>query len=162
MREIGSKKRIVLPEDDFVVQMKALWKTFHENYLSKGSKNSQAENSVTAPNEFLYFKNVRELKAYEAKKTEINRELFRGFFKLKGEKKERLLLKRKLVDQNIELLASRIKNRSVSYVKLKRGATRYSESFFFLCRSVGDFFAYSVFAYVLLYSAYLPLTSFVF
>ncbi len=142
--------------------MKALWKAFHENYLSKGLKTSRSENSETAPNEFLYFKNVRELKAYEAKKTEINRELLRGFFKLKGEKKERLLLKRKLVDQNIELLSSRIKNRSVSYVKIKRGATKYSESLFFLCRSVGDFFAYSIFVYVILYSAYLPLSSFVF
>lgn len=34
LREIGSRKRIVLPEDDFVVQAKTLWKTFRENYLS--------------------------------------------------------------------------------------------------------------------------------
>lgn len=161
LREIGSRKRIILPEDDFVIQIKSFWKGFQENYLSKGVKNvSKAVSPESASGEFLYFKNVRELKAYEAKKSEINHELFRGFLKLKGEKKERLILKRKLVDQNIELLTNRIKNRSVSYVKLKRGASRYSESFFFLCRSLGDFFTYSIFVYALLYSIYLPTTSF--
>ncbi len=41
-------------------------------------------------------------------------------FSLKGEKRERLVLKRKMIEQNIELLTNRIKNRSVSYVKIKR------------------------------------------
>ena len=79
LREIGSRKRIVLPEDDFIVQAKAFWNSFRENYLSKSVK------AVTKPivgesgasTDFLYFKNVRELKAYQAKRSEINFELVR-------------------------------------------------------------------------------------
>lgn len=158
LKGIGSSKRIILPEDDFVVQVKVLWKGFRENYLSKAASkaSSQAGTSEISTNEFLYFKNVRELKAYESKRAEINHELLRGMFSLKGEKRDRLVMKRKMIEQNIELLSSRIKNRSVSYVKLKRGATQYSESFFYLCRSFGDFFAYSVFAYAVVFSVAYP------
>ena len=121
LKGIGSSKRMVLPEDDFVVQAKIFWKGFRENYLSKAAvKAGSAVLGETSTNEFLYFKNVRELKAYETKRAEINHELLRGMFSIKGEKRERLVLKRKIIEQNIELLSSRIKNRSVSYVKIKR------------------------------------------
>lgn len=162
LRGMGSSKRVVLPEDDFVVQAKVFWKGFQENYLApaveKVSKGSSASNADLSTSEFVYFKNVRELKAYEAKRSEINRELFRGTFRLRGEKKDRLLLKRKLIEQNIELLSSRIKNRSVSYVKIKRGVFQYSESFFYLSRTLGDFLAYSAFAYAMVYSVSYPLS----
>lgn len=121
LKGIGSSKRMVLPEDDFVVQAKIFWKGFRDDYLSKAAvKPGAAAPGEVSTNEFLYFKNVRELKAYESKRAEINRELLRGMFSLKGEKRERLVLKRKMIEQNIELLSNRIKNRSVSYVKIKR------------------------------------------
>lgn len=121
LKGIGSSKRMVLPEDDFVVQAKIFWKGFRDDYLSKAVvKPGAAAAGEISTNEFLYFKNVRELKAYESKRAEINRELLRGMFSLKGEKRERLVLKRKMIEQNIELLSNRIKNRSVSYVKIKR------------------------------------------
>lgn len=121
LKNIGSSKRMVLPEDDFVVQAKIFWKGFRDNYLSKATMKAGASATGEAStNEFLYFKNVRELKAYETKRAEINHELLRGMFSIRGEKRERLVLKRKMIEQNIELLSSRIKNRSVSYVKIKR------------------------------------------
>lgn len=163
LKDVGSSKRVILPEDDFVVQAKAFWQGFRENYLSPVVKVAAVKGSATeiSSNEFLYFKNVRELKAYEAKRAEISKEILRGFFSLKGEKKDRLILKRKLIEQNIELLSSRIKNRSVSYVKIKRGVTQYSSSFFYLNRSFGDFFTYSVFAYAIVYSISYPIAKFV-
>lgn len=159
LREIGSKKRVILPEDDFVAQAKIFWNSFRENYFSQPAKAASSVSSgtpdlATASSEFMYFKNVRELKAYEAKRDEINRELLKGFFSLKGEKKERLIMKRKLIEQNVELLTSRIKNRSVSYVKLKRGVSQYSESFFFLIRSLGDMFTYAVLTYALVFATH--------
>lgn len=39
LKGLGSSKRVILPEDDFVVQVKNLWKSFRENYLSKGQSN---------------------------------------------------------------------------------------------------------------------------
>lgn len=67
-----------------------------------------------------------------------------------------------MIEQNIELLTNRIKNRSVSYVKIKRGATKYSESFFYLCRSFGDFFAYSIFTYAAFFAVASPVMKFTF
>lgn len=160
LRGMGSSKRVVLPEDDFVVQAKAFWKGFQENYLAPVEKAAKTTSSGAdaSMSEFVYFKNVRELKAYEAKRAEINRELFRGMLRLRGGKKDRLILKRKLIEQNIELLSNRIKNRSVSYVKIKRGVFRYSESLFYLSRSLGDFLTYSIFAYAVVYSFSYPLS----
>lgn len=120
LKSMGSSKRMVLPEDDFVVQMKMFWKGFRDEYLSKAVAKPGSATGETSTSEFLYFKNVRELKAYETKRSEINHELLRGMFSLKGEKRNRLVLKRKMIEQNIELLSNRIKNRSVSYVKIKR------------------------------------------
>ncbi|MDQ1343818.1 MAG: hypothetical protein QG650_538, partial [Patescibacteria group bacterium] len=158
LRGMGSSKRAILPEDDFVVQMKGIWSSFRENYFAPAvqKKSEGSLKTDIGTNEFLYFKNVRELKAYEMKKSEINRELLQGIISLRGEKRNRLIMKKKLIDQNIELLSSRIKNRSVSYVKLKRGISQYSESFFYLCRSLGDFFTYSLLAYAIVYSVAYP------
>lgn len=69
---------MILPEDDFVVQVKNFWKSFRENYLAKNQNSGTASGSgEISTNEFLYFKNVRELKAYESKRSEINKELLR-------------------------------------------------------------------------------------
>lgn len=163
LKGLGSTKRVVLPEDDFVVQVKRVWNAFREEYLNpvtqkrKASEQPKTEADVSM-SEFMYFKNVRELKAYEAKRSEIGKELFRGIFTLRGEKRERLLLKRKLVDQNIELLSNRIKNRSVSYVRIKRGVSKVSEALFYLTRSFGDLAGYVVFAYSIAYSVMLPVS----
>lgn len=42
LKGMGSSKRVILPEDDFIVQVKVLWKGFHENYLSKVANKSSS------------------------------------------------------------------------------------------------------------------------
>lgn len=140
--------------------MKRLWNAFREEYLNpiiqkKDASNAPKTEADISMNEFMYFKNVRELKAYESKRSEIGKELLRGILTIRGEKRRRLLLKRKLIDQNIELLKSRIRNRSVSYVRIKRGISKVSEATFYLARSMGDLAGYIVFAYSLTYSVML-------
>jgi hypothetical protein len=152
LRELGSSKKVMLPEDDFVAQAKQLWKGFSENILAKTKKTPEKTQSVSE--EFLYFKNVRELKAYEGKRSEIARELRRGIFSLPKDRRERLGVKLRLIEQNIELLRNRIGNKSNSYVKIKRGVSVYSNALFYLLRSFGDFLLYSLLGYSLAYAAF--------
>ncbi len=63
-------------------------------------------------------------------------------------------MKLRLVNQNIELLKNRIKNRPNSYVRIKRGVSAYSSAFLYFSRSFGDFLLYSLLAYSVAYSAY--------
>ncbi len=155
LKELGSSKKVVLPEEDFVRQAKIFFQRIRESYFSKRSEESSGERKTEGLSaEFLYYKNVRELQIYEAKRAELRRELLYGFFKLRGEKLERAKLKLRMVEQNIELLTNRIRNRSNSYVKIKRGISASSSALFYLIRSTGDFLLYGILAYALAYWPY--------
>jgi hypothetical protein len=63
---------------------------------------------------------LRELSLYKDRLKAINKEILRAFFKDK-EKKNRLVLKRRLLEQNVKIIESRISQKSFSYTKLAKG-----------------------------------------
>lgn len=142
LRQFGSSKKVILPEEDFMRQVRIFWQGIVDTYFTKKVRTGPAAAKSEASSEFMYFKNVRELKIYEAKRDELKKEMFKGLFTLRGDKRERMRLKLKMIEQNVELLGNRINNRSGSYVKMKRGISATSNALFYLVRSFGDFLLY--------------------
>ncbi len=84
LKKLGSSKKVVLSEENFTQRIKFVGKKLLETLSSKKETTQfSAKSTENASNEFLYFKNVRELRAYEEKRSEVQKELLRGIFSIR-------------------------------------------------------------------------------
>ncbi len=96
---------------------------------------------------FTYYKIRRDLAIYKEKLREVQWTLIKGIF-LSRQEKNKLQLKKQLLEQNITLLEKRIMNRSFSYTKIIKGTKYYLEWFFLFLRFLSEVSLYSVFCIV--------------
>jgi len=151
LKQFGSTKRIVTEKDQIVTKLKTILHSFFYTFGEKNTAKSDAKEA--SETNFLYYKNLRELDIYKSKLKETNKDILSRVFHLKfnGETKIKLLLKKKLIEQNISLLHNRISQRNIPYMRIIKGLSYYSDVFFYLIRSLGDLFLYSLFLYSLGY-----------
>jgi hypothetical protein len=83
---------------------------------------------------FIYFKNLRELSLYEQGLKALKMEILSLFAKetlslsfVKSEKRKKLLLKKKLLEQNISILQSRVSGNTFSYTRIVKGLAYYND-----------------------------------
>ncbi len=152
LKEIGSWARIQTEDEKKNSIEYKLWSMFQKigwSISEKRQEKSKTEKIDT--HSFIYFKNKRELDIYKKSLKKNDQALIKAFFTFQREKVKRLLLKRRLLVQNIQIIDNRIKNTNFSYTKIVHWFDYYLELFFWSIRSVSNVFVLSLFFYMLTY-----------
>ncbi len=102
-------------------------------------------------NSFIYFKNKRELDIYKKKLNSIEIEILKAIFTFQFFQIKKLLLKRKLVSQNIEIIDNRINNRIISYTRMIHGMEYYIKNIFSTIEMITNIFFYAIYLYTIFY-----------
>lgn len=102
-------------------------------------------------NSFIYFKNKRELDIYKKKLNTTEIDIIKKFLTFQFSQWKKLLLKKKLISQNIEIIDNRINNRVISYTKILHGIEYYIDGIFNFIRSTTSVLIYTIFLYTITY-----------
>ncbi len=151
LKQVGSKDRIESKEDkENSLEFKI------NNLFSRTTKPvavvvDKKEALKKDTNSFIYFKNKRELDIYKKKLSSIEIEIIKSVLTLKFVQLKKLLLKRKLVSQNIEIIDNRINNRIISYTQMIHGMEYYIKSIFSTIETITNIFFYTIFFYSISY-----------
>jgi len=86
--------------------------------------------------------------------------IFKAILFLHFDDLKRLLLKKKLLSQNITIIDNRIHNRNISYTKVVKGAQYYFDLCFLFFEKLTDILLYTLFLYTVLYMSLKSLDSF--
>lgn len=149
LKKLGSSERVRNPEDDVVLKIRYIFRSFFEKIGKKSEEKTEKTGIDTQS--FVFYKNLRELHIYKQKLHEVQLQIIRSFFSFDSVKKQRLELKKRLIIQNISLIENRIKNKSFSYTKLVKGIGYYTDVFLFFIGWIGDVFLYSLLVYSLFF-----------
>lgn len=102
-------------------------------------------------NSFIYFKNKRELDIYKTKLNSTEIDIFKAFFTLQFAQLRKLILRRKLISQNIEMIDNRLNNRVISYTKIIHGMEYYIDNFYKTITIITNILFFSIFFYTIVY-----------
>lgn len=120
LKELGSNKRIGSESEEFKQKFKEIiTSVFTEFFQINQKKESQKDLKKIDTTSFVFYKNLRELSIYQEKLKKLNREILSVLFK-DSQKRKRLLLKKKLLLQNIAIIRKRVENHRFSYSKLMK------------------------------------------
>jgi hypothetical protein len=146
LRGFGSRDKIVLPEDDF----KKKFKKFLDSMIDRFTI---IENNAEALDRksFAYFQKVSELGVYRKKLKEVDRDIFANLLSFPTLRK--LIMKRRVILQNIHLLKKRINRKSFSYTKILRGVRYYEDVLFGIVADIGNTITYALALFGLYYAA---------
>ena len=92
---------------------------------------------------FAYYKNLRELSVYEERLRMVKAEIRTLFFK-NNPRKQRLLLKKRLLKQNILIIHSRVSGKSISYSRVVKGMKYYADAATLTLRIFAQFMQYLI------------------
>ncbi len=102
-------------------------------------------------NSFIYFKNKRELDIYKKKLNTTEIDIIKKFLTFQFPQWKKLLLKKKLISQNIEIIDNRINNRVISYTKILHGIEYHIDKIFNFIRNTTSIMLYTIFLYTVMY-----------
>lgn len=131
LKEIGSDDKIQTEEEkqkDIGYKLKS----FLQKVTTKKEENTEDEVETIDTNSFVYLKNKRELSIYKKRLRKNTRDIIKKILSFKFSDLKRLLLKRKLLKQNIQIVQNRIHQKQVSYTKIVHGFGYYRDQFFAL------------------------------
>lgn len=151
LRELGSSKRVW---NDFSSIKKKLLGFFWD-LSSSGEAEVKAVESTEKKidtSSFVYYKNLRELSLYKERLSLVKKEILKALFK-GAQKRKRLLLKKRLIEQNIQIIESRITKKRFSYTKIAKWVLYYEEVFVYLLRAISDIVLYALSLFILIFSA---------
>lgn len=139
LKDLGSNKKM---GNDLDTAKKKI-KQFFQDLRSTAEVEEKVAPKKIDAGSFIYLKNLRELSLYKERLSSIKKEIFKAFFR-DPVKKKRLLLKKKLIEQNIQIIESRISLKSYSYTKIVKGFLYYEEVVVFLVKSLADIVLYAL------------------
>lgn len=148
LKWFGSSKQIRLPEDDIKLKINLIITDFYNKFVEyfKQDKKEKIDK-----NSWKYFNILREQNIYKTKLRDVNKAIFKAIFN--KEIRDRLILKKKLIIQNITLLDNRIKNKKISYTKTVKGFNFYKDVIFYILQKIGDIMTYSLLIYSIFFLA---------
>jgi hypothetical protein len=129
------------------------------NHLFDTTKKPEPKPGIIAPiekekkdtNSFIYFKNKRELDIYKKKLNWVEIDIIKNIMLFQFSQIKKLLLKKKLLSQNIEIIDNRINNRVISYTKVLHGIEYHINKFFQVINMVASILFYIIFLYTITY-----------
>jgi hypothetical protein len=148
LKQIGSSERVEVEKKDAVDIGKSI-----NNFISSFGKTAEEEKKEelkkTNTNSFIYYKNQRELNLYKENLNRTDIDILKAAFTFQFSKIKRLLLKKKLLLQNIHIIDNRINNKNVSYTKIIHGFGYYIDLFMQGIGQIASTFTYALFFYIL-------------
>lgn len=145
LKEVWSKERVISQEK----KESSLEYKINNFFLKKNKVIDVVEKKDV--NSFIYFKNKRELDIYKKKLNSTEIDIFKAFFTLQFTQLKKLLLKKKLISQNIEMIDNRVNNRVISYTQIIHGMEYYIENIYAGIAMITNIFLFSIFFYTLTY-----------
>jgi hypothetical protein len=151
LKQIGSSSRIETHEDSMTDIKKTLM-SFLDSFNKKETSKTEQKKKVDT-NSFIYYKNLRELRIYESNLNQVVIDILKAavifdFYQIK-----RLRLKKKLLEQNIQIIQNRIQNKNISYSKIAKGTRYYTEWFLTIFQKIGDITLYGLLLYSIVFIA---------
>lgn len=123
LKQIGSNDRIE------VTQKNDIWKSITDALSRFSKKEEKKESKKVDTNSFIFYKNQRELAIYKEIHSKNDRQILKSAIMFQWKNLKRLWLKRKLLQQNIQIIDNRIHNRNISYTKVVKWFRYYVEVF---------------------------------
>lgn len=125
---LGSSEKIKT-EEEKKASLQYKISHFFENIFSKKIETKREKTKIDT-NSFIYFKNKRELDIYKKTLQKNDSALIKSLFSGNLTLFRRLMLKRRLLLQNIQIIENRLENKAVSYTKIAHGFGYYNQLFF--------------------------------
>ncbi len=117
MKQIGSSNRInTASDDDIGKKITDFFEKIQKKQEVKPAQEEQKKKVDT--NSFVFYRNLRELNIYKENLKETQMRILKALFSFQFQDLKRLLLKKKLLSQNITIIDNRIHNRNISYTKV--------------------------------------------
>lgn len=152
LREVGSRKSFIEKDKDIVYILNNFWKKIQEKL---DSNKKEVKKKVEVDTTSMWFlKNKSLYNKYESKLKELQIEIFKNLYvyfipgEKNNERKETFNLKKKVIEQNLMILQSRITGKTFSYTKIVKWYKYFIEKMLeFL-----NFFNHSILIIVVFYS----------
>ena len=116
LKQIGSSERIENNETKAVDIGKSI-SNFFDSFQKKDVSKSEQKKKVDT-NSFIFYKNLRELDIYKKNLNKVVIDLIKALATFQFGLVKRLRLKKKLLEQDIQIIDNRIHNRNISYTKI--------------------------------------------
>lgn len=149
LRDLWSNRRIW---NDFSVARKKISQIFQDIFSSSEAENTKPPVQRADTGSFIILKNLRELSLYKERLAVTKKEILRSLF-WNSAKRKRLILKKRLIEQNIQIIESRISKKTFSYTKLAKGIWYYEDVIVFIIKSITDIVLYSLALAILVLAA---------
>lgn len=158
LKQIGSSNRVDAAGDDDIG--KKITQFFEKIQKKQEQKPVEEQKKKVDTNSFIFYRNLRELNIYKENLKATQMKIIKSVLSFHFQDLKRLLLKRKLLSQNITIIDNRIHNRNISYTKVVKWAQYYLNLIFLFCEKMTDIFLYTLFLYTTAYIILNSLSSF--
>ncbi len=126
--------------------MMSFLNSFQKKEVSKVEQKKKVDT-----NSFIFYKNLRELNIYKSNLNKVVIDIIKSLLSFDFAYTKRLLLKKKLLEQDIQIIDNRINNRNISYSKIVKGTKYYTDGFLSIFQKIGDIFLYGLFLYSVIF-----------
>lgn len=125
LKQIGSSTRIETENENKSDITKTI-STFFNSFAKKEVSKTEQKKKVDT-NSFIFYKNLRELNIYKSNLNKVVIDILISLAVFDFHKTKRLLLKKKLLEQDIQIIDNRIHNRNISYSRIIKGTKYYTD-----------------------------------
>ncbi len=145
LKQIWSTSRIQSDDDSSVDIWKSI-SSFIDSFQKKPDQKVEQKKKVDT-NSFIFYKNLRELNTYKENLNKTEIEILRSIIRFQFPKIKRLLLKKKLLEQDIQIIDNRIHNKNISYTKIVKWTRYYTDLFYKFFSKISDIILYALIFY---------------
>ncbi len=149
LKQIGSSDQINTDSKESLDIWKSVSKFF--SWFTNTEWQKKNEKKPVDTNSFIYYKNQRELNLYRESLNKNDIQILKNVVTFQFSTIKRLLLKKRLLLQNIQIIENRINNKNVSYTKIVHGFKYYIDSFLYGIHEITNIGIYTLFAYIMIY-----------
>jgi hypothetical protein len=149
LKQIGSSSRIETKEtasNDITKTLTSFLNSFNKKETSKVEQKKKVDT-----NSFIFYKNLRELNIYKANLNKVVIDILKSLITFDFTQTKRLLLKKKLLEQDIQIIDNRIHNRNISYSRIIKWTKYYTDGFLSIFQKIGDITLYWLFLYSIVF-----------
>ena len=149
LKQIGSSSRIETHDDaskDIAKSITSFFNSFNKKEVSKVEQKKKVDT-----NSFIFYKNLRELNIYKANLNKVVIDILKSIISFDFHQMKRLFLKKKLLEQDIQIIDNRIHNKNISYSRIIKGTKYYTDRFLIIFQKIGDIVLYGLFLYAIVF-----------
>ena len=149
LKQIGSSNRIETENDnksDITKTITSFFNSFAKKEVSKVEQKKKVDT-----NSFIFYKNLRELNIYKSNLNKVVIDILKSIILFDFHQTKRLLLKKKLLEQDIQIIDNRIHNKNISYSRIIKGTRYYTDGFLSIFQKIGDIVLYWLFIYSIIF-----------